>query len=133
MVLRYMVSDTDLTKGKITQPQREAVQPKKNISLPKKRRAKFWLLLVANMILLTYASYRWLPRKYIPYIPTPKFLTTNKIIVSGIMHYAENPSAIICGEVVYEGDEINGYKVVKIHKEKVELEKNGQYLIKRVR
>jgi hypothetical protein len=129
MVLRYMVSDTDLTRGKVTQPQREVVQPKKNISLPK-RRVKFWLLLLANMILLIYVCYRWVPRKC---IPTPKFFTNNKIIVSGIMYYAENPSAIICGEVVREGDEINGYKVVKIHKEKVELEKDGKYLIKRVR
>ena len=37
MVLRYMVSDTDLTKGEVTQPQREAVQPKESISLPKKK------------------------------------------------------------------------------------------------
>lgn len=128
MVLRYMVSDSDLTKGKVTQPQREVVQPKKSISLPK-RRVKFWFLLLANMILLVFVYYRWAPGKY---IPTPEFLTTDKIIVSGIMHYAEAPSAIICGEVVREGDEINGYKVVKIHKEEVELEKNGKYLIKRV-
>lgn len=129
MVLQYMVSDTDLTKGKVTQPQREVVQPKKSISLPK-RRVKFWLLLLASVILLTFIYHRWIPGKY---IPTLEFFTADKVIVSGIMYYAENPSAIICGEVVREGDEINGYKVVKIHKEKVELEKNGKYLIKRVR
>jgi hypothetical protein len=124
-----MVSDTDLTKGEVTQPQREAVQPKESISLPK-RRAKFWLLLLANMIVLTFVYYRWTSGKH---ILIPAFFPTDKVTVSGIVYNAENPSAIICGKIVREGDEVNGYKVVKIHKEKVELEKNGKYLIKQVR
>lgn len=58
--------------------------------------------------------------------------TTNEGLVTGIMYDAENPVAIVCGEVVHEGDTINGYKVVKIYRHKVVLEKNGRSFTKQV-
>ena len=41
--------------------------------------------------------------------------------------YSDDPSAIVNGEIVKEGDTINGAKVVKIHnKYRVEFEKDGE-------
>jgi type II secretory pathway component PulC len=42
------------------------------------------------------------------------------------MYNPENPCAIIGGEVVHEGETIGGYRVIKIHRDRVELEKNGK-------
>jgi type II secretory pathway component PulC len=44
----------------------------------------------------------------------------------------ENASAIVSDRVVHEGDMIDGYKVVKIHRDKVEFEKNGKIFTKQV-
>ena len=72
MVLRYMVSDTDLAKGQTLQPKHQAVeseapvvesngqvgQAKKDVSSPKKRR-QFWLLLVACVVVWTLVYDLW--------------------------------------------------------------------------
>jgi len=146
MVLRYMVSDTDLVKGKVGPAQGEVIEtdegissPKENVSLAK-RRVKFWLLFAANVIVWSFlynhfapANF-WKPETSIAFllknIPNYEFPTTNKIKITGIMHYGEKPSAIVCGQVVREGDTIGGYKVVKIHRQKVEFEKDGKYSTK---
>lgn len=47
-------------------------------------------------------------------------------VVTGILYFKENPSAIIDGTVVYNGDEIHGVKVVNIRQNNVEFEKNGK-------
>ena len=53
--------------------------------------------------------------------------TPNKQMqVTGILYSEDNPSAIVNGEVVKEGDIINDVKVVKIHKNNVEFENNGR-------
>ena len=59
-------------------------------------------------------------------------MTDNKGIVTGIIYNAENPSAIVCGEVVHEGDIVGDYKVVRICREKVELNKKGKLIVKYV-
>lgn len=120
MVLRYMVSDTDLASGKAVQPQRQIVQPKEEVAQPKrsissppKKRAKFWFLLVANMIVWTVVYYFW---------------AVDRGMVGGVIYNTENPSALVRGELVHEGETIDGYKVIKIHRDRVVLEKDGKYV-----
>ncbi len=48
------------------------------------------------------------------------------VAITGILYSEDNPSAIIGGEIAKEGDIIDGVKVVKIHKDMVEFEKNGE-------
>lgn len=134
MVLRYMVSDIDLVNRKIVQPKKEVVQPKEiappkqSVRLPR-RRLRLWLLLIANVILWTFFYYLWGPPGK---NPIWEFFTINRKMVTGIIYNAENPCAIVRGKVVHEGDTINGYKVVKIHRDKVEFEKKGKTITKQV-
>jgi hypothetical protein len=60
---------------------------------------------------------------------------TGKLIVAGILFDKDDPSlssASISDQVVSEGDEILGAKVVKINKSSVEFEKDGQRWTQRV-
>jgi hypothetical protein len=56
--------------------------------------------------------------------------TTNtqlsQLTVTGIVFSSENPSAIISGKIVSEGEKIQGITIVKINKETVEFEKDGK-------
>jgi hypothetical protein len=120
--------DADLEGQKIVRPKVDVTQPKRKPS-PLKRRKKLWLLLVANLIIYSVVFAFW--------IDGGKnriwgLLTANRGMVSGIMYNAEKPCAIVYGEVVDEGDTINGYKVVKIYRDRVELEKDGKNLVKAV-
>ena len=47
-------------------------------------------------------------------------------VVTGISYAKEGSSAAIGYEIVHDGDMIDGVKVVKIHIDKVEFEKNGK-------
>lgn len=49
-----------------------------------------------------------------------------KIILMSIIYNEKESSAFINDKIVHEGDMIHGVKVVKIHKNKVEFEKNGR-------
>ncbi len=143
MVLKYMVSGTDLEKPELRQPEteveqprRKAVQPAREVVQPKrirpssKKRVKvLWLLLMIVLILGVVVYYLW-PAGLIS--PTLESLPTNKVVVSAIVYSEENASAIVSNRVVHEGDMINGYKVAKIHIDKVEFEKNGKSFTKQV-
>ncbi|MDD5065254.1 MAG: hypothetical protein PHQ35_10925 [Phycisphaerae bacterium] len=48
------------------------------------------------------------------------------ITVKGILYSADNPSALIGEKIVREGDIIDGVKVVKINKDSVEFERDGE-------
>ena len=150
-MLRYMVSDTDLAKGQALEPKHRVVeskapvvkskgqnsQPKKGVSSTRKIR-RFCLLLVACVVVWTLVYDLWAGEESNRFWTTrmadifkmnvfkTNILTTNKGLVTGIIYNAENPSAIVCGEVVREGESINGYKVVEIYKQEVVLEKNGR-------
>jgi len=47
-------------------------------------------------------------------------------VVGGILYDKDNPSAIIDGNILKEGDTIHGVKVIKIYEDKVEFEKNNR-------
>lgn len=142
MVLRYMVSDTDLAKGElgqlekeVEQPERGAVQPVREVVQPKgsmpssQKSVKFWFFLMALVVLCLVGYYLWTADWK---SSTLELLTTDEVVVTGIMYHAENPSAVVSGRVVYEGDMIDGYKIVRIHRDKVQFEKKGKSFTKRV-
>lgn len=53
-------------------------------------------------------------------------------VVSGIIYIENNASAIIGSQVVREGQTLYGVKIVKIHKDKVEFERDGNKWTQRV-
>lgn len=169
MVLKYMVSDTDLVGS---QPAKQAAKPvdqstqaappaappaaptqaspvrkPKPSPVRKKRSApvskvKLLILVLANLALFAYAYNRWAPEHF--WHPgrslfgsgenasALEFLSSGKLKITGIMHYDENPAAIISGRVVYEGDVVEGCKVVKIQEDNVEFEKDGSRFTKKI-
>ncbi len=54
-------------------------------------------------------------------------------IIAGIIYTSDDPIAIIDGTVVRETEAINGAKVVKIYKDRVEFEKNGRTWTQQIR
>jgi hypothetical protein len=103
---------------------------------------KFLLLLAANVIagLVLYNQLApenfWKPgpivSSFIKDIRNWELPTSSRIKVTGIMNYGEKRSAIVCGQVVYEGDTIAEHKVVKINEENVEFEKDGVLIKKSI-
>jgi len=49
-----------------------------------------------------------------------------RVALTGILYAEDDPSAIVDGKIVHEGDTINGVKVVKIHRDEVEFERAGE-------
>ena len=47
------------------------------------------------------------------------------VSLNGIFYTKDNPLAVVDGEMVREGDVINGVKVIRIHQSKVEFEFSG--------
>lgn len=130
-----MVSASELADDEVTQRKIEASiakKPKNKVKIA----ALFFVLLVTNIFVLTLAYNVWASeqsRSLWEYCcPLLEYLTSNKGLVTGIIYDAENPSAIVCGQVVHEGDVVHGYKVLKIYKEKVELNKKGKLIVKEV-
>ncbi len=151
MVLRYMVSDTDLVKVELRQPEmeveqprRRAVQPARKVAQPKrsipssKKSVKLRLFLMVIVVLGIVVYYLWTADLISPILES---LPTNKLLVkapleqgwlTSIVYSEEYASAIVSDRVVHEGDMIDGYKVIKIHRDKVEFEKDGESYTKHV-
>ncbi len=151
MVLSYMVSDTDLVKGELRQPEmeveqprRRTVQPAREVAKPKrsmpssKKSVKLRLFLMVIVILGIAVYYLWTADLISPILES---LPTNKVLVkasleqgwlTSIVYSEENASAMVSDRIVHEGDMVDGYKVVKIHRDKVEFEKDGKIFTKQV-
>jgi len=97
-----------------------AVNPTADIQ-PAKDKSHFFLLAVilGVAVVIAAAYYFWPAAKNA--VPSLKHIS-----LSGIFYAEDNPSAIINGKVVHEQDTINGVKIIKIHEDKVELEKAGE-------
>ncbi len=141
MVLRYMISDVDLAEGNVVTPDGEVVQEQKGVARPKKegsspkKNAKFWLLLAGIIVFWMLSYYLWRNDGELPSWKQLRYTflkATNKLMVQGIIYNTESPYALIHGKVVHEGETISGYTVVKIHKDRVEFEKNGKKLTKQL-
>jgi hypothetical protein len=133
MVLRYMLSGSDLAESKVVQSKKKPVRGKekrvssttKKFSISVKGLGLWFLLFVVVVIwgsLHKSVTGRNLPIWY--------YLTANKSMVTGIVCNSQNRTAIVRGRVVHEGEVVAGYKVVKIYKDKVEFEKNGKTIVK---
>ena len=141
MVLKYMVSDTDLGKGELRQPEMEVEQPKRRAVQPAREVAKLKrsvLFLMVIVILGIVVYYLWTAGLISPILES---LPTNKVLVkahleqgwlTSIVYGEENASAMVSNRIVHEGDMVDGYKVVKIHRDKVEFEKDGKIFTKQV-
>lgn len=62
----------------------------------------------------------------------PLFTKQELVTVTGILYTIENSSALIDGQIVKEGDTINGITVVKIYRTEVEFRKNGRLWKQRI-
>ena len=142
MVLKYMVSDDDLAKGKLAQPGKRADLPEKKAARPAKKAAKpkvrvqsskrgtkrlFFFLVVVSLGIAGY--YLWSAGMISPLLD---YLPMKRVVVTAIVYGEDNPSAIVSDKVVSEGDVINGCKVVKIDRYAIEFEKNGKRFTKRI-
>ena len=91
----------------------------------KRKSSLIWLLAAVLVIAVMAGYYVWTAKEEgnnecrDPHAPKPG-------VVTGIGYAEEGSSAVICYEIVHEGDTIHGVKVVKIHRDKVEFEKNGK-------
>jgi hypothetical protein len=141
MVLKYMVSDADLAKGKLAQPgkkaklrERKAARPAKKKAKPKvrepssKRRVTKFLLFFLVVVSLGIAGYYLWNAGMISH--PLDYLPIKRVVVTAIVYGEENPSAIVSEKVVCEGDVINGCKVIKINRYTIEFEKNGKRFTK---
>jgi len=104
---------------------------------PKKKLLAFWLLVLVNLIVFNAIYNFAVAEKGTPIL---KSLMTNSVLdlwglkyklfpstglqLDGIVFYSEKtPSAIINGEVVYEGETIAGTKIIKINRNSVSFQK----------
>ena len=88
-----------------------------------RRNTLIWFLAGA-VVIATMAGYSlWRLEKKAEVRRTDK---PERGIVTAISYSEDKPSAVIDSEIVNEGETIHGVKVVKIHKDKVEFEKDGE-------
>ena len=62
-------------------------------------------------------------------VPQTEQIETRKtieVIVKSILYSEDNPSAVIGGRIVHEGETIRGVSVIKISRDNVEFEMNGK-------
>ena len=146
MVLRYMVSDTDLAKVEFKEPEKEIMQPgKKGVQptrkpdqpkrnkLLSKQSVKSRLFLIVGVILGIAVHYFWTAELPSPDLESSPANKKEEILVTSIVHSEQGASAVVYDKIVYEGDMIGDYKVVKIHRDKVDFEKDGESYTKQVK
>jgi len=76
-----------------------------------------WFLVVVVVLAALIGCYVWTVKKE---------TSVRGSVVTGITYAEEEPSAVVGYDIVHEGDTIRGVKVVKIYRDKVEFEKDGE-------
>ncbi|MHC4193703.1 MAG: thioredoxin domain-containing protein [Planctomycetota bacterium] len=105
--------------GSQDKPQEQAEAKRRNFS----SRA-FVLGLV--IIIVAGVAYRFWPKVEGLWQTARATMVSNKdVSLTGILYAKENPSAIVNGKVVREGDVVGGVIVLKIGKDMVEFERSG--------
>jgi len=89
-------------------------------TIPRKSRALLSVVILGIFVVLAGITYFLWPAA------KGTVATATQIQVTGILYSEDNPSAIVNGKVVKDGDIINDVKVVKIHKNSVEFESDGK-------
>jgi len=88
------------------------------ISVKKKSNSLLLVVLLALAVVIVGGTVYYLRPA------TTKAGPSNKdIALTGILYAEGNSSAVVDGKIVHEGDTINGAKVIKIHRDKVEFER----------
>ena len=88
-----------------------------------------WFLMAIALIAVMAGYYFSTTKKK---IEIPNILPSGKGLVTGIVS-GDKPSAVISGKIVGEGDLVQGIRIVKIYKDKVEFEKDGKRWGQRVK
>lgn len=78
----------------------------------------------AKKLITTFSSSS--PRLSPPSSPSTPVVAFTDIVVNGILYSEDNAAALIGPRIVHEGDIVGGVTVIKVHKDKVEFEKNGR-------
>ena len=136
MVLRYMLSGSDLADSKVVQSKKKPIRDKATrVSSTRKKYSisvkglGFWFLLIVVLVIWG-STYKSATGKN---LPIWYYLTANKSMVTGIAYNSQNRTAIVRGRVVREGEVVAGYKVVKIFRDRVEFERDGKTVIKHIK
>ena len=108
-----------------------------------KKIVTFFILLVANVVVVNAGYSLWSSPKDTPALESLKGCVVYKLYiglrksairrqsysvqgrVNGILYNDNDPIVMICGETVGKGDTINGAQIVDIGRNAVEFEKNG--------
>jgi len=91
------------------------------ISVKKKSNSFLLVVLLALAVVIVAGTVYYLRPA------TTKAGPLNKdVALTGILYAEGNQSAVVDGKIVHEGDTINGAKVIKIHRDKVEFERAGE-------
>jgi len=111
-------------------------QPKENNSevqiqtVKKKNKSSFYVLLLGFGVLIVAGTvYHFWPAIKDTAATTKNAVVANEEVSLTGIFYTENdpdPIAMVNGNIAHEGDIIKGVKVLKIHKDKVEFEKDGR-------
>ncbi|MHC4069238.1 MAG: hypothetical protein ACYS18_09315 [Planctomycetota bacterium] len=136
MVLNYQIPSDVLANDEVTRRKIELAVPKEPHSKLKKT-AKFCILLVADIMVLILVCNIWASeqkdRSVLDHLkPVWQNLTTNTGAVTAISFNTQNPTAIVYGKIVHEGDEVKGSKVLKIYPDAVELRTKGKTVLKKL-
>ena len=86
------------------------------------------LLLGFAVVIVSGIVYHFWPTIKSVCATTASAVLDNDVSLSGISYAEDDPDpiAIVNGEIVHEDDMIDGVKVLKIHKDKVEFERDGR-------
>ena len=150
MALEYLNQGNTWPKTEVIKANMSSAQTE-TASVKRRRRHLFCLLLLANIIVLNAIYSLWAAEEDTPVweaITTKNVISrlwteekcpliyksyTNKYgVVVGIICNAENPTALINNEIVHEGDTINGVRVIKISRDKIQFEKNSSVWTQKV-
>ncbi len=143
MALEYLNQNNTWPKAEVIKANMSSAQTE-TASVKRRKRHLFSLLLLANIIVLSAICSLWAAEKDTSVweaITTKNVISwlwtegncpliyksyTNKYgVVIGIICDTENPTALINNEIVHEGDTINGARVIKISRDKIQFEKNS--------
>jgi uncharacterized membrane protein len=125
----------------------EGIRPAPGIQPEGKEKSSnslLWWVVVPSVCVAIAAgmSYYFLARAKGKAVVSPKdvvvslkevVVSPKKVAIKGILYSEDNPSALIGETIVAEGDIIDGVKVVKINRDTVEFEKDGEKWTQRAR
>ena len=128
MALRYMLCDSDLKDIRVDLAESQTKsQPKVTSKLWVA--AKRWLLRLSVLFILLCLFVLLAPNKAEQLWQT---VTPGVAMVTAIGEDSQGPFAVVLGKLVHEGDAVEGYAVVRIHENMVELEKGGKRITRQL-